>query len=201
MMKSTPDSPRAGGRNGFSLPEVVLALGVFAFAAVASLGMLGSSLKGMQAANERDTAIRLTGALEDQLRSVSLDVVYDWVTNGTAVFVYQYRAVGGNGVNAEDPLTSRDPSEADSQLIPRLRDVNDTDLTSELASQEGPLYRVNFEVSQANPVDAANLPADMADYDEAVFAVKVNFYPVPNVTVVPAATVPPSHTGTFTYLR
>ncbi len=58
---------------GFSLVEVVLALGLFAFAMVAMLGLLGTSIKGVRMLEDRDGLVTAGGAAVEPLARLTRD--------------------------------------------------------------------------------------------------------------------------------
>jgi hypothetical protein len=59
---------RARRAPGFSLVEVVLAIGIFAFAIVAMLGLFGTSMDGVRRLADRDGVVAASGMVSGELK-------------------------------------------------------------------------------------------------------------------------------------
>lgn len=73
---------RNGGRKGFSLVEIVLALGIFSFAIVAIIGLMGSSLRLTRDSEERiqaaNAATMLAARYQEMLKSEARGDAVNW---------------------------------------------------------------------------------------------------------------------------
>lgn len=201
---------KARSRGGFSLPEVMLALAVFAFVMVSNFALFGLSLRTMKETTGRDEVIRSTSAIQDVLRKQSFSVVFNWVQGATppTLFAYNYRGKLG-AVRSDGTLdvytASGGVNGKDYVVVPGLRLLGDPYLdgaTGDLKAKEGALYRLFPEVSKGNPVLKDSMAGMAAkDYTKGVLAFYMKFYEVPNPTVIPNTAKAPSFACTMTYLR
>jgi prepilin-type N-terminal cleavage/methylation domain-containing protein len=191
----------------FTLIEVVLAVAVFTIAAIAGLAMFGSLVKNAGYVRNRDNAIRLNGALEDVIKNEDLDQILQWYKNqgNVRVYAYTYLASALDGKPVTPSSDSWSAGSSSVYLMPSVRDSQDTELNTELAAKYGPLFRIKFKISSANPVgqdviDALD-PNNLAAYNEATLVVFVQFYQVPaNNAAFPAVSDLPTHVCTLTYV-
>lgn len=191
-------------RRGFSLIEVVLAVGIVAFAMVAILGLFGSSLQSTQQVDNQDEALGIVRALPAYLQSQSFQTVYGWVqTPSTMPALYGYTLL-------PSPLQSG----TDSAQQTVIHSGTDTALTTGSTSythRQGRMFAIQLSLSPNMPMHllttsttvtlqptASQLPVSSTSYGEAVLPIRAAIYPVPIIisgtNPIPAGTYP-----AFTY--
>jgi Tfp pilus assembly protein PilV len=105
-------------KNGFSLIEVVLAVGVVSFSLLAIFGILSVSLKSSSEKNYQHEVIGITRSLNDFLRSTNTNygagfsTVSNWISSGTDPGIYCFASSNGAftygvGQAASEPLSNR----------------------------------------------------------------------------------------------
>lgn len=103
IFMKTVYSIRAHEREGFSLIEVVLALGIFLVSVLALIGLLGPSLKAIDEVETTDEISSLVNTLNAFLHTSSdiatgsnFNAIYNAVAQGdfATVFIYRYYEVG-----------------------------------------------------------------------------------------------------------
>jgi len=77
---------KGGNRHGFSLVEVVIAIGIVSFAVLAIMGLLPTGLKTVKNSNEQAAAANAIGAIAEAIRAGNAT---GWSYNGTN---YDYSA-------------------------------------------------------------------------------------------------------------
>jgi len=219
--------PKFRRDNAFTLIEVVLAVAIFAIAAVSGLALFSGLIKNAGYIRDRDGAIRLSGALDDVLRDQQIQDVYNWLKNQTPLYAYTYLGSTSPGSDGEPvPQVSPDFIQGGLtlRLVPVLRPndtttdskqaVNNLRLTAEMPARQGALYRVKLLFSNANYVLNPNtgqvpsiqdLPSTLDSYlsnwGQAKLVVSAEFYPVQSInTQWPIAGLLPVHVCTITYI-
>lgn len=174
---------------GFSLVEVVMAVGIVAFALLAIFGLLGGSLKisadtlgSAEALNARET-------LDEFLRN-------EW---GGTNFAATYQAARGGRLEDVFVLTFTNNSSGPPE--PVVYKAGDGNLASAAAQRTGRLLRASFELSPNFPVLGANatagnfitadLPPDAEDFGNSALGVAVSLNVVPEIDVVPPVNARP----------
>lgn len=163
---------------GFSLVEVVLALGIVAFCLLAMFSLLGNSLKTSSDTMGTTEALNARETVNEFLRTRwsggNFTTAYDDLKSGTLGDAYVFALTNDQGV-AESKVYS----------------ANDSGLTDDVGKRSGRLLRATFKVSPnfqilgANKTlgnfTAADLPATAAAYSNAALGVVVDVYDVPGV--------------------
>lgn len=182
-------SGRCGRRRqqGFSLVEVVLAVGIVAFALLAIFGLLGGSLKTSADTLGAAEALNARETLDGFLRN-------EW---GGAEFSTTYEAVRGDGLEDVFVFTFTNNSTLESVVY----EAGDTALAAAAAQRTGRLLRASFELSPNFPIlgatatagnfTADDLPADEEDFGNSSLGVTVNLHVVPELDVVPPESARP----------
>jgi len=199
------------GNSGFTLVEVVLALGVFAILIVGCIGLLSLSSNSLRDVVTRDEAIHLTSALKQHLNRLSFDSAYQLVQQNKEVYVCSYRSrsegtttatTNADGSITKYTGTNRNAGEA-YVVVPTVREAQDLLLQSnDIPSLEGRIFRVRLKVSNTNPI--TTLPASSSAYTEGVLTVQAQFFPLNGINPGAAPTsagTAPSQTCTFAVLR
>jgi hypothetical protein len=193
----------------FTLVEVVLAIGVVAFALLAIFGLFSSSLQSERQTADQIEALNATKALPAFLQTVHVPpqgqgfaTVYSMVQNPTPIAspppIYAYSvpaAVGtGNGPGQSVILLASDPA------------LTATSGTTAAAARQGRLFGVYLTVSPNFPVGSvayptgANLPASPSPslspspatgYLEGGLAVQAKVYAVPQINLAPPSAASP----------
>jgi type II secretory pathway pseudopilin PulG len=149
--------------SGFSLIEVVLAVGVFAFAVLGLIGLLVPALSSVANVSESNQVAGVISRLDAFLQSQSFASVYQWVASGREkVFV------GYNLASDTD----------DGSMREIVRDPGDPRLDSEMHDAVGPVLMLVLRASGQIPgVEGTGvLPDDMAQHEEGVLVLGVNVY-------------------------
>ena len=201
---------RVRSRRGFTLVEVVLALGVFAILIVGCIGLLSLSSSTLRDVVTRDEAIHLTSALKQHLNQLSFDAAYKLVgnpnnPNPNDLYICSFRAQAQGTTNPDGtPLgysgTARSAGEA-YVVLPTVREAQDALLKSnDLPAREGRIFRVKLSLSASNPV-ITQLPVASADYHEAVLTIQAKFFPLNGSDPQGTNAQIPSQTCTLAVLR
>jgi uncharacterized protein (TIGR02598 family) len=72
---------KTGNHHGFSLVEVVIAIGIVSFAVLAIMGLLPTGLKTVKNSNEQAAAANVACAIAEAIRAGSSSWTYDETTN------------------------------------------------------------------------------------------------------------------------
>lgn len=174
---------------GFTLAEILLAMMVFAIAITTILGLLARSIETADTILIKDEAIGLSSSVESFMSELSFVDAFNGVKNGVDLYAYRYRTKP-DGVDTAPALTDADQLGVTYLVVPRVRpDNDDPNLDIEIAAREGRLFRVNLEVSPANPLgeDISSRSPDSVDdttgYNSAVLVILADFYEVPDKSV------------------
>ena len=156
---------------GFSLVEVVLALGIVAFCLLAMFSLLGNSLKTSsdtmgttEALNARETVNEF---LRTQWGGTNFSNAYGGLKDGTLEDAYVFAATNAQGV-------------AESKVYR----TNDSALTENVGKRSGRLLRATFKVSTNFPIIGANSTLSVftaETYPNSALGVLVDVYDVPGV--------------------
>lgn len=209
-------------RPGFTLIEVVLAVGVFVFAIVAILGLFGSALQSSKQVGDEDEALGLARALPTYLQNQGFSTVYGWLaTPPTPHILYGYyisptnmQSGFGYGQTAQQAIFY---SATDSALTQAASVKGATSYFTRL----GRLFVVQLSLSPDMPIHATATGTNYASpspnlamwsatsssisnlYPESVLPIRASFFDASNVpssvsstgsNPIPAAAIP-----VFTY--
>ena len=126
---------------GFTLVEVVLAIGIVAAVMIPLVLLLGTGMDYTHNVLLRDKALRLVPAIEQRLNALPYSQVESLASSGGSLYAYIYRppwAPGGEGnVAAARPL-------AEAGII-----------SAESGSIEGPMFRVRLERAEQQANEAS----------------------------------------------
>jgi prepilin-type N-terminal cleavage/methylation domain-containing protein len=192
---------RLSQRRGFTLTEVIIAVGIFSVVAVANFALFDLVLKDIRQVTNRDEAIRGASAFQDTLRQAGFETAYNWVRGDQELFAYHYRAklTAKRADGSPEPYTGIGLVGADYRVVPALRAKNDPLLGADTAAKEGGLYRARLTLSKGNPLQT--LPATAAEYKEPILVVSARFLDAPNAAAPQNAADKPLYTCTLSYLR
>ena len=76
----------SGARAGFSLVEVVVAVGIFAIAVIAVIGLLGPINQSVAGVRETDDASRVVGVLQAELQRAGIPTVIGFIGSTNKVY-------------------------------------------------------------------------------------------------------------------
>ncbi len=146
-------------RAGFSLVEVVLAIGIVSFAVLTILGLFGGIINSVGDNTERRTILEAVDSMRGHLITQGFDTAYGWVrTNQEFVFVtYKAGPTGSPDANGQ-------------RVLGRWMMPTDPDLALYEATRVGRWVRAKLSVSPSNPAGIA-LPPDANNYESGVLAV------------------------------
>ena len=111
--------PSSAPKSGFSLIEVVIALGVLSFAIIPIVGLIGTSLQTYRGSIHETVSRQIMTQLAANAQQARLD---DLVANPTATFYFDYEGL---------PVTSGDPDRIYTATVTNLPDsslLNTTNL-------------------------------------------------------------------------
>ncbi|WP_269526665.1 type IV pilus modification PilV family protein [Coraliomargarita parva] len=176
-------------RQGFSLIEVVLALGIFLVTILALVGLLGPTLKNVDEVEATDEVSSVVNTLNAFLHSSpdiakdasKFDAIYNLVKNNDYAEIYVFRAYNTNNTAVDLQIGF---SEAANGTV----GTNSLLQTSSFADAAGPIYRIILTASPVTPDQHLTDPTsrnsdgvyllehDLADYDEGFFAMEVRIF-------------------------
>lgn len=183
---------RTRDRQGFSLIEIVLAVGIVAFALVTIFGLFGSALRSSTDTLSEVEAINTRGSLSRFLQERS----------GGSNFPASYDLLKGESFWDLYAFSVNDAHGLAEQVVYR---ADDPDLPATSAARTGRLLRARVRVSPnfllqggnqtAGNLTAGDLPADVNSFSNAKLGVSVTVYDVPAV----AEDVPSGKKPVFRY--
>ncbi len=154
---------------GFTLLEVVLAVGLLALSLLALAGLLAQSARNLSQARSRIQTEALASELEVFLQAKDFQTVYKWIAQDTSKVLFYYTV-------QSDANTGREPTNS------LLRDSTYTNLQDELSRSIGPVLKIilkNSPLSHSSSTgseDAASLPANSGDYLQGYLALEAWIY-------------------------
>ena len=188
MNKSKLSECPAAARSeyGFSLIEVVLAIGIFLVTVLALVGMLGPTLQSVDEVEKTDEIASVVNTVNAFLQS-SPDIVNSSATSSVSKFDAIYDAVENNGYATVFVFRSYEDSvSTDIELIVGFLGETDALLVaSDFANTAGPIYRVVLSASSVTPEAELNdrnadgiytLKNSLAAYPEGYFAMEVRIF-------------------------
>ncbi len=179
------ESTGCGG--AFSLLEVVLAIGVFAIAVTALLGLLAPALRSSGDVQDANSAEALISRLNAFLRSrpQAFATAYSWVAEGRSRVLLAYHCTADPHLQDEDGRSI--PKAGGTLFEPVIRVLDSSPagdlavLERELAYAVGAVFKVRIEGSSLNPMVADEagrsvLPAQIENYREGFLALAISVY-------------------------
>ena len=186
---------------GFSLIEVVLAIGIFLVTVLALVGLLGPTLQSVDEVEKVDETTSVVSSVNAFLQSSEdinpggskFNAIYNAVTSGdhATIFVYRYY----------DDQTSSEDERIDIVVgfAPGESGINDRAIVNQdfgFGKAAGPIYRVVLSASSVTPESHRSstrnsdniftLSKSLADYPEGYLAMEVRIFsedpPGPNRT-------------------
>jgi uncharacterized protein (TIGR02598 family) len=203
-------------KTGFSLIEVVLAIGIFLVTVLALVGLLGPTLQSVDEVEKTDEVSSIVNTVNAFLQnsdSISTGSNFEAIFNAVAdatidnpatLFVYQAYRDNSEAVQLkvgfEDSITVADATNA-------------SVTATNLADAAGTIYRVVLTPSSVIPLadrsatrststDTYTLSTDYANYGEGSFAMEVRIYaedPGPSFIYSKALTILKDEVPVFTY--
>lgn len=151
MMK--PSQPRAAA-TGFSLVEVVIAIGIVSFALLVLVAVFGGVLRTSDDNADRQEIAESVNSLRGYLSASDFATVYGWTQSGKELLYVTYKA-GPDGT----------PNPAASEVSSKWMAADASNITSLDAARSGRWIRARLGVSPSNP-GGTSLPA-LASYARA----------------------------------
>lgn len=146
-------------RRGFSLIEVVLAIGIFLVTVLALVGLLGPTLQSVDEVEKTDEIASVVNTVNAFLQSSP-----DIAPTGQSKFETIYTAVEGDDLATIFVFRSFVGTGTDVEL--KIGFIGETDATldsGDFASTAGPVYRVVLTASSVTPIDQLNETDDDGD--------------------------------------
>ncbi len=143
---------------GFSLVEVVLAIGIVSFALLTLLGLFGGSMQSANQNTERRELAEAIDGLRRTFQTTNFATSYDWVRTQKKLLYVSYRADENGNPDANASGTAAlwlDPNAPPKPL------------SDYEAARTGRWVRASLRVSPSNPA-GTNLPATASGYPQAV---------------------------------
>ena len=191
----------SSGRAGFSLIEVVLAIGIFLVTVLALVGLLGPTLQSVDEVEKTDEVSSIVNTLnaflqnspDIALSSSKFDSIYNAVADGGEATVYIYRWYQDSVDAAGNPIIKLEVGFAaeESAFVGADSIVNAPPSTGEAAGfskAAGTIYRAvltpssvltsgTYRSAARNPSNGVyDLVGDLASYLEGSFAMEVRIF-------------------------
>lgn len=163
-------------RRGFSLVEVVLAIGVVSFALVVVIGIFGGMMKSSDDNTQRREMAEAVDALRGELREANFESAYKSVREEDTLYYLTYRA------GTDRTATDGDPDPDSEEVVGQWFSSSElTDIPAYEAARSGRWLRARLAVSPSNP-GGTSLPAEPSAYTRAVLLalVKLDAVATPN---------------------
>ncbi|MGK0187546.1 MAG: hypothetical protein ACI9R3_003334 [Verrucomicrobiales bacterium] len=142
---------------GFTLVEVVIAIGIVSGVMIPMVILLGYGVDNAGDITARDRALRLVPAIEQRLNSADYAEARGWGQSGGSLYAYVYRAV---------PATAKADGDAGSAttgndvFIAVARSTTESGaITTEIASLEGQMFRIDLKPAQLSAGQTGNSAA------------------------------------------
>lgn len=173
--------------SGFSLIEVIIALGIFLVTVLALVGLLGPTLKSVDTVEKTDEIASIVNTINAFLQSSS-----EIATTGTSKFEEVYNAIENNGYATILAFRQYDTSDNIIMKIGFVGETNATVLNSDITTgtevlAAGPIYRAILTPSSVIPTDHINdsgadayprytLTKSIDNYPEGYFAMEIRIF-------------------------
>ncbi len=148
-MKTRRQSKTIRGRGGFTLIEVIVAMGIFATVAVSIVALLALGSESVGDNSGRSAAYRLVGALEERLGKRGFDAVYEALRDGSETDFFLYSYAGHATENREDGSAVPEAAAAGDESYGYRREAGfreggDALLEEDLEAALGAVFRVRL---------------------------------------------------------
>ena len=188
----------ARSKYGFSLIEVVLAIGIFLVTVLALVGLLGPTLQSVDEVEKTDEIASVVNTVNAFLQSSpdiavesqsKFETIYDAISNNSnneaTIFVYRYY---DNKTDPNNETIALEVGFATGEPVNVRAKVNQPATNpANFADAAGPIFRVVLTASSVTPevLRSPNrngdgiytLSAGVADYPEGYLAMEVRIYP------------------------
>ena len=195
-LSQCPASARS--KYGFSLIEVVLAIGIFLVTVLALVGLLGPTLQSVDEVEKTDEIASVVNTVNAFLQSSpdiavesqsKFETIYDAISNNSnneaTIFVYRYY---DNKTDPDNETIALEVGFATGEPVNVRAKVNQPATNpANFADAAGPIFRVVLTASSVTPevLRSPNrngdgiytLSAGVADYPEGYLAMEVRIYP------------------------
>ncbi len=195
-LSQCPASARS--KYGFSLIEVVLAIGIFLVTVLALVGLLGPTLQSVDEVEKTDEIASVVNTVNAFLQSSpdiavgsqsKFETIYDAISNNSnneaTIFVYRYY---DNKTDPDNETIALEVGFATGEPVNVRAKVNQPATNpANFANAAGPIYRVVLTASSVTPevLRSPNrngdgiytLSAGVANYPEGYLAMEVRIYP------------------------
>lgn len=195
-LSKCPASARS--KYGFSLIEVVLAIGIFLVTVLALVGLLGPTLQSVDEVEKTDEIASVVNTVNAFLQSSpdiavgsqsKFETIYDAISNNSnneaTIFVYRYY---DNKTDPDNETIALEVGFATGEPVNVRAKVNQPATNpANFADAAGPIYRVVLTASSVTPevLRSPNrngdgiytLSAGVANYPEGYLAMEVRIYP------------------------
>ena len=183
---------------GFSLIEVVLAIGIFLVTVLALVGLLGPTLQSVDEVEKTDEVASVVNTVNAFLQSSpdiavgsqsKFETIYDAISNNSnseaTIFVYRYY---DNKTDPDNETIALEVGFATGEPVDVRAKVNQPATNpANFADAAGPIYRVVLTASSVTPAVLRSpnrngdgiytLSAGVANYPEGYLAMEVRIYP------------------------
>jgi uncharacterized protein (TIGR02598 family) len=132
------------GSRGFSLIEVVLAVGVVAFAIISVLALFGQSLQSARQVTDEDEALGIARALPAFLQAEGFNTVYGWLSSNSTPTIYGY--------NISPAALSGTTYTGQQAVICTSTDTLLTGTSAGYATRLGRLFEITLSLSPNMPI-------------------------------------------------
>lgn len=153
---------------GFSLVEVVIAIGIVSFALVTIIGLFGGMMKTSAENSSRREIVEAVDALRQLLQGQDFATSYSWVKNSKDLLYVTYRA------NADGT-----PNPASQTVAGKWIDPSTESATTYETARSGHWIKGKITVSPSNP-GGSSLPATAASYSRTMVAALVTLDAIQN---------------------
>ena len=173
-----------GKRGGFTLVEVMLAVGVIAISITAMVGLLASITASLNVSRHQNKAMMLIANVDTQLQMESFDKVYRWVQNPSTPYIIFF---WDEYQNPDDP-DNTSLTTLSSELVGNPKEPPSS---TSLANGEGDVYRVvvslyqnglkgsRIEIDSMASYSGGGLPGSPDSYALSYIPIKVDIYAEP----------------------
>ena len=188
-MKVKSDRPMFRAVAGFTLVEVIVAIGIFATVAVSIVALVALGTDSVAENSDRSAAYRLVGALEQKLSAGGFKSVYESLRDDPEADFFLYTYAGHPTDMRDDgtaaPTAANGGAARDFRVETGFRADGDAFLEEDLVASLGSVFRVKLAVLPPEVgVDAADyeLP-EMNSYRHGALRLNSKFYVEPAADV------------------
>lgn len=164
-------TPASRRRDAFSLVEVIMAVGIVAFALVAMLALMGSMLGNARDTATQNDALQMVPSINEYLKKAGFTSVYGWAvspSNQPLILAYN--------VETNQRLE---------QIVTNVAGAGNAPAT--VSARAGRLFQVKLAFSTNNPAGLANAPSAVGTYTNFALPLQVKIYNSPTAEVAVAS--------------